>query len=1278
MTMRNKIYTFLGLLLLLSAGNVYAAVDPATAWFDHETFEGYTASSTDMKSTFGISSSWPCVVTTHTSTTANVDNNILGFSRSNAVPFTPNGNSSKWTKTFATPYSGRYFYLSTSFFHCTDGTTYQLKNTSGEVVFEFGGINNTKNQAVWATGAARTDVSMGNRAQWSEIEVLIDLETKKLVKGHLSNGAKSYTYADVDLSFGGDVKTLDISTGGYAGAGFDFITLGEMRADGLANMGTNQAEHQTLDASSVQTTVSLETFSEVFGDSVLLSHKNEDIQWTISDWGGLSADDQLLVSLERSSDTRNAVLTTNDAISSDATIQITATMADTSLTTTLELKAVSIAGLKSSLSGKIDASTLLKESVTDSNSYLNAIKSSMQNRIQSAQSVYDTSDATVAQVSEQILLLQLEDSVFTQKVTPYNLFLEDIIIVQGVYDAEDRTYAFHVACKDTLMQAIDQAQQARMSISDSSSLANAHALLLAARTGFESALPIYDALSSTIVETQNRMEFIQPRVGDQVFLQYPTQSFTSLSRAKSTADSILSFATSTFSMDAERADLQQALDAFNAAQRNQPDALVYYHIYSYGADGGDGGANKWILFADTAGTLRYTAATNEALSSTNTKWKITEVSTGRYTFENRATGTFLNAHTLSDTPMNYQLTEARSQYGLHTGLNDSYNLYFLVHSNNRISEIDGCDSITGIGDLTTYTGRADRYRFAFQFEPVRIFTGNGNWSNEENWLNGRMPVDTLEICVESGEMLLDVNKTVRNLQVGAVASMRIPVDKSISIQGQMYGKGNVHVQGALTLSDKAHSMGDVYVQPNANITLPTNGRLDASFMELSSEMSGAATFVNAGTATINRVSVLQPVTGERFWYMTPTVQGVQSGVITSVAGNRLWSYDEAGGVSENEVYTEISNGTTDLIPGLGYVALVQNDETLSLSGSVINGSVQIPLKYTNASPKDGFNLIGNPYLAFLDVQSLINNSGLIEQSVWFRSHNSTTAAMVFDTYNASNGESVCPSGNGSLTGKVAPMQAFWLRSTEVDTLTLHPSLQSHQPSGPYLRSASTTEQRAKVRLEIDRDGWKDETLIAFMSEASSGFEKCDSRKQFNSIKELPEIYTLANGVKLAINSNHSVETTREMPLGVRVGMPGRYVLRVKELTIQSTPVFLLDNQTGEVCNLSAGETYEFETDAALNTENQFVLYFGDVPTGLLKEETPTFFVTSKADGHLTLHNSAQDFLATYQIFSAVGQLLERIESNQSVVQSSAAYPSGMYLVKRQMNGRSETRKIIIR
>lgn len=158
------------LLVLIWVNHTFGGVKTGTAWFNNQDFGGYSAGTTDMSGTFGITKGNSAYLVFVQSATTNLygsaTGNVLGLSRSNASPFTENGNASNWTKTFGTAYSSRYFYVKTSFYHCAGSTYYTLRNTEGNTIFQFGGDNpgNSTSAAVMTTGYARATIGLGKRS----------------------------------------------------------------------------------------------------------------------------------------------------------------------------------------------------------------------------------------------------------------------------------------------------------------------------------------------------------------------------------------------------------------------------------------------------------------------------------------------------------------------------------------------------------------------------------------------------------------------------------------------------------------------------------------------------------------------------------------------------------------------------------------------------------------------------------------------------------------------------------------------------------------------------------------------------------------------------------------------------------------------------------------------------------------------------------------------------------------------------------------------------------
>jgi hypothetical protein len=101
------------------------------------------------------------------------------------------------------------------------------------------------------------------------------------------------------------------------------------------------------------------------------------------------------------------------------------------------------------------------------------------------------------------------------------------------------------------------------------------------------------------------------------------------------------------------------------------------------------------------------------------------------------------------------------------------------------------------------------------------------------------------------------------------------------------------------------------------------------------------------------------------------------------ATNKLWSASEAA-----QTYTEITDGSTTLNVGEGYVARVGFEGAYSLTGTAFNtGNVNITGLTRSGNDVDGeygYNLIGNPYPSSVNWSSATRTN--VETTLWYRTH----------------------------------------------------------------------------------------------------------------------------------------------------------------------------------------------------------------------------------------------------------------------------------------------------
>lgn len=502
-------------------------------------------------------------------------------------------------------------------------------------------------------------------------------------------------------------------------------------------------------------------------------------------------------------------------------------------------------------------------------------------------------------------------------------------------------------------------------------------------------------------------------------------------------------------------------------------------------------------------------------------------------------------------------------------------------------------------------------------------------------------------------------------------------------------KGNISVASGATLNFAPTSAGTVnlnglskqIITNNGTITAGTNSTLifsndvdvignitvnnlvNNAILTLKSDASGTATLIDNGISGSGTFKVEQYLTGTgglntptgRGWYVASPVVGATSATFIPGSTNKIWSHSEVDQVNTASGYTEITNNTTLLTPGSGYVVRLGVNETVSFEGTAFNTGV---LNYTGLTrtgttdAKRGFHLMGNPYPSYLDWDQATKTN--VDVSIWYRTTNSS-GTMVFDTYNASNGFGTNNNESGAVTKFIPPMQGFWIKVTtdgQTGTLGFSNAMRSHQ-SGNLLK---TTNQSEVLRLKLGNGINSDEAIILFNQSAGTGLTSWDSEKMMNSSASVPQIYSKEGSTNLVINSLPEITNGLTVPLFINLGEAGQYSINTDLTGLDPfTVVTLQDLQLGIFHDLSNG-VYNF-TSTVVNNSNRFVLHFNTVLTdGNLTTTNTSIYA---ADNKLHINSASAGVVEVYDL---LGKRLVKTELN-SGMNVITLNSKGVYLVK---------------
>ena len=387
---------------------------------------------------------------------------------------------------------------------------------------------------------------------------------------------------------------------------------------------------------------------------------------------------------------------------------------------------------------------------------------------------------------------------------------------------------------------------------------------------------------------------------------------------------------------------------------------------------------------------------------------------------------------------------------------------------------------------------------------------------------------------------------------------------------------------------------------NADKNATINGAfVNNGIVTMKSDVNGTASFIDngniSGSGTYNVEQYLTGTGGAnptgRVWFVASPLSAAQSAALNPALTQKLVFWTES-----TQAYTSILNNTTTLTPTMrGYQTRYSTTGPVTFTGGQFNTGVYTTSGMSRTGTTNsqrGFHLMGNPYPSHLN-WDLVSRTNIMS-TIWFRTA-TVGNVNVFDTYNSAGQIGTNNSGNGAVTGKIPPMQSFWVRvggpgttgDGQTGELTYNNTMKSHE-NQKLLRS-NTSVQQDLVRLKLS-DGTKtDEAIIYVNASASNLYDTYDSPKLFASDALAPQLYTKVVAENVTINGLQSISSGVPVLVGVKVGAIGQYSITADEITFGQS-VILEDKLLNIFHDLSLNPVYTF-TSNVVNNSTRFAISF---------------------------------------------------------------------------------------
>lgn len=373
--------------------------------------------------------------------------------------------------------------------------------------------------------------------------------------------------------------------------------------------------------------------------------------------------------------------------------------------------------------------------------------------------------------------------------------------------------------------------------------------------------------------------------------------------------------------------------------------------------------------------------------------------------------------------------------------------------------------------------------------------------------------------------------------------------------------------------------------------------------------------------------------------------------------------------------------------------------TATFTGYPTNGAFTYNLVNSNtASPKRGYNLVGNPYPSNMDLSQFyhINRlSGNISNSfnLWDNRANSQTVQMgdkyegqAYAVFHATTppgeGTGTLATGDKDMAGTVRPTryikmgQGFMVKTrVNNQALIFNNTVRTDKDGSAYFgRTPGDSVNFDRFWLNmITPTSLRSEMAVVYFEGGTNGFSSDDAA----SLGGSDELYSRVDERKVNINGRSIFTDEDVVPLGTRHFTTGEYRIELAGtdgIFSYAQPVYLKDKLTGAITNLSES-AYSFAAEAGESTGRFEIVYKpgGTLATDAgLKESVVVY--RDKNDFHI---RSDKRNITGLQLFDSSGRLVYSAKPNAAETLIDAnPLPNGVYFLRIERGFDVVSKKII--
>ncbi|TAJ14232.1 hypothetical protein DMA11_05955 [Marinilabiliaceae bacterium JC017] len=522
-------------------------------------------------------------------------------------------------------------------------------------------------------------------------------------------------------------------------------------------------------------------------------------------------------------------------------------------------------------------------------------------------------------------------------------------------------------------------------------------------------------------------------------------------------------------------------------------------------------------------------------------------------------------------------------------------------------------------------------------------TISSNWDEPGNWDSGYVPIAEDDVLIPNSSQNNHSPVLSGNIEIGGLL-IEDMVMLTVAKTARLTISGDLTNQGTLLIKMDTDELASVIVR--GDILGSGESKIEFDF------------------------------TSRTWWYAGHAMDGLVSSVYDAADPGKVkfYTYDNAIGdwsqiISNVEAFDE---------PLKGYHFNFKDPTTVTYSGLLYNGNYEMtPLG-------SGWWLMANPYPAYVDLNFEKDLPGTywtfnnINKFVYLRTIiNGERMVVTYDINTPTNSHDVA-------TNYLAPMQAFWVKSSGNGTFGVNNGARFHDPDQGGLKATTLLPENV-LRFKLINQYTYDYAAICFDENGSLDYTMNDAEKFYEANGRVPKLYTKKGDKRIVINKLPLIGDYTAIPLYIEIASEseGNLIFDAFNITDfnEDITVILEDLKTGKHINLKDQPQYEFYTEDVVD-EKRFILHLTDnLVTKQVENESLTEAVSIKKIGQkVTIRMDDNLFVnrsnpAIIRLITLTGEVLKQATVTSNTYELESPMNKHIYIVEVVVGGQRYSKKL---